>query len=105
MIDMSKGDDFLIVEDAISEFQCEDINDFVLNVTKLSRLVTDNFEGDYDKFPKTSRLKNILLEMGYHNIGRYKTNGEIRKNQLIYCKDDSKNAIDFKNVIVDFVPF
>lgn len=105
MIDMSKGDDFLIVEDAISEFQCEDINDFVLNVTKLSKLVNDSFEGDYEKFPKSSRLKNILLEMGYHNIGRYKTAGECRKNQSIYCKDDRKNAIDFKNAIGDFVPF
>lgn len=105
MIDMSKGEDYLLVEDAISEFKCHDINDFVVNVTKLNDMVLNSFDSDYRNFPKTNRLKNIMIDMGYHSIGRYKTTGEIRKNQLLYCKDDKRNAVDFKDPDGDFVPF
>jgi len=43
--------------------------------------------------------------MGYHNIGRYKTRGEIKKNRSIYCKDDTKKASDFAEEDFDFTPF
>lgn len=106
MINMSKGDDVMVVEDALNEFKCEDINEYVINITKLQQCIDNSFESDYSRFPKTSRLKNILLDMGYHNIGRYKTLGDSRKNQLIYCKDDTKNASDFRDLDPsDFVPF
>ncbi len=105
MVDMAKSDDYLTVEDAINEFKCWDINEHVLNVTKLQQLIDNSFDSDYSNFPKTARLKNILLDMGYHNIGRYKTRGEVRKNQLIYCKDDQKKALDFVEEDLDFAPF
>lgn len=100
MIDMSKSPDFLLVEDALNKFECEDINSEVVNVTKLSKLATDAFEDDAASFPKSTKLKNIMTDMGYQPIGRYKD--DERKNQMIYCKDDSKKAIDFKS---DSVPF
>lgn len=99
MIDLSKSDAYMIVEDAINEFECGVINNNVVNVTALTKQISENFSGDYANFPKTSALKNVLLDMGYHNIGRYK-NSE-RKNQLIYCKDDKKKAIDFSDEIND----
>lgn len=105
MVDMAKSDDYLIVEDALNEFKCWDINENVINVTKWQALIDNSFDSDYSNFPKTSRLKNILLDMGFHNIGRYKTRGDIRKNQLIYCKDDTKKASDFIDEDFDFTPF
>jgi len=105
MISIAKSDDSLIVEDAISEFNCWDINDHVVNITKLQVKTQLSFDSDYSKFPKTSRLKNILMDMGFSNIGRYKTKGAVRKNQTIYCKDDSKLAIDYSEVDPDHVPF
>ena len=97
MVEMSKSDDFLIIEDAITKHQCFDINPEVVNVTKLVKLSTDMFEEAQDvrNFPKTSRLRNILIDMGYHNIGRYKDSQG--KNALIYAKDDTKKAVDFKS--------
>lgn len=105
MVDMAKSEEHLLVDDAISEFKCWDINEHVLNVTKLQALITNSFDSDYSNFPKTARLKNILLSMGYHNIGRYKTKGEVRKNQLIYCKDDQQKASDYSEEDFDFTPF
>lgn len=98
MVDMAKSADYLLVEDALAEFECEDINQEVVNVTKLQRKISESvtFGNEYKDFPKTSRLANILLQMGYHNIGRYK-DGE-RKNQQIYCRDDKKKPIDFKPI-------
>lgn len=105
MISIAKSDDFLLVEDAIEQFNCWDINEHVINITKLQREVDQCFESDFSDFPKRNRLKNILLDMGFHNIGRYKTKDE-RKNQTIYCKDDSKKASDFsEDAEKDYVPF
>lgn len=98
MQDMAKSDDYLIVEDAIAEFECYDINDHVVNVTKLQKMVSDVFNLGYDDFPKSTRLNHILMNMGYHKIGRYKDAD--RKNQCIYCKDDQAKAIDFKDEII-----
>ena len=94
MVDMAKSSDYLAVEDAINKFNCEDISDHVVNVTKLSRMATCTFEDDAAFFPKTSKIKNIMADMGYQPIGRYKDAD--RKNQVIYCKDDSRKAADFK---------
>ncbi len=98
MVDMAKSADYLLVEDALAEFECEDISSHVVNVTKLQHKVSESltFGTEYKDFPKTGRLANILLQMGYHNVGRYKDDS--RKNQLIYCKDDKEKAINFKPV-------
>lgn len=87
MRDLSKSDVYLLVEDAIAEFECDEINNDIVNVTMLMKLV--DLEGDYSdyrNFPKTSAIKNILADMGYHKVGRYKDKN--RKNQTIYAKDD-----------------
>jgi hypothetical protein len=65
-------------------------------MTKLYRLATDRFNDGYELFPKDARLRNILLDMGYHNIGRYKD--KIRKNYTIYCKNDKEKAVNFQSV-------
>lgn len=100
MIDMSKSDEYFIVQDAIEKFECSDINSDLVNVTKLQNMVDQEFDNQYRNFPKTTRLKHILSDMGYHHAGRYRT----RKisNQLIYAKDAGTTAIDFKDVITAF---
>ena len=62
MISIAKSDDWLLVEDALEEFKCWDINEHVVNITKLNELVSNSFESDYSQFPKTNRLKNTLLD-------------------------------------------
>lgn len=108
MVDMGKSDASLLVEDAIATHECWDINDRVVNITKLARLATCRFtEGNdinaVDDFPKTSRLRNIMLELGYHAIGRYKDKD--RKNNSLYAKDPNAKAADFANEDKDWIPF
>ena len=52
MIELSKSDASLLIEDAINEFHCDDINFDVLNITKLSKLVNDDFSEGYEDWPK-----------------------------------------------------
>ena len=102
MAELSRSDGYLAVEDAISEFSSDSINDHVVNMTELSRKATDAFSTDNKDFPKTSALKNILMDMGYHPIGIHKANTGVkgkRKNQILYCKDPEKEAIDFKDIL------
>jgi hypothetical protein len=94
MQDAAKSDDWLTVEDALLEFECDDINYDVVNVTKLQNMVTQSFSDNYRDFPSGTKLKNIMTNMGYHNIGRYKNDD--RRNQTIYCRDDTRKAGDFK---------
>ena len=105
MISIAKSDDYLIVEDAINEFKCWDINEHVINITKLQNCIANSFESDYSMFPKTSRLKNILQDMGYHFIGVYKTKGTSRKNQRVYCTDEKRKACDFAEEDGEYIPF
>lgn len=97
MLELNRSEDYLLVEDALEEFKGHDINDHVVNVTRLVKLASDGFTQGYVNFPKTSRLQHILNDMGYHNIGRYKN--KEKKNQTIYCKNDKRKAIEFANYI------
>jgi arsenate reductase-like glutaredoxin family protein len=98
---LSKSDDHLIVDDAIHEFECSDINENTLNITKLQKLVsTEGNISDYEHFPKTSRLKNILTDMGYHFIGVHKNKD--RKNQRLYNKDPSIDLNELLEQISDY---
>lgn len=94
---LAKSDGFLLVEDAIAEFDGVMINDEVVNLTALTSHTSSAFAEGYEHFPKTTAVKNILTDMGYHNIGVYKN--KQRKNQVVYCKDDTKKAIDFKDTL------
>jgi hypothetical protein len=94
MVDSAKSDGFLLVEDAIAAFECEEINDEFINITELQRLLKFDMNREYDDFPQKGKLNNILVDLGYHYVGRYKNND--RKNQRIYAKDDQRSAVDFK---------
>lgn len=97
MLELNRSEGYLLVEDAIEEFNGHDINDYIVNVTRLTALATSKVSLEYQHFPKNSTLQHILTDMGYHNIGRYKNKS--RKNQTIYCKDHKKLAIDFAEQI------
>lgn len=106
MLRASKSDAFLSVQDAISEFECIDINDDILNITKLSKVVySEGAQFDYDNFPKTKALKHVLADMGYHYVDVIKN--KERKNQRYYAKDDTMTKEDIIKIIEDddFVPF
>jgi hypothetical protein len=99
MKDLSKSEGFIMIDDAIEEFNCEDINKDIVNITKLSKLVEIEWSNaDIAKFPKTSGLKNILVGMGFHYIGR--KHNEERKLQSIYALDENLKIAD-----IGAVPF
>ena len=95
MKDLTKSDALLLTEDAINEFWSHDINDDVVNITRLTKEVKCTFAEGYDTWPKNAAIKNVMIDMGYHNIGRYKDDNG--KNQTIYCKDDKRKPLEFKN--------
>jgi len=107
MVDLGRSDACLLVEDAIAEHECWDINNQVVNVTKLAALVHNGAMMDMDNsakdFPKTSRIKHVMQELGYHNIGRYKDKN--RKNNSIYAKNTNAKVTEFMEEDPDFVPF
>ena len=94
MVQMSRSEDSLMVEDAIEYFKCYDINENVVNVTKLCGLVRDDMSMDFADFPKTSKLKNVMLDLGYHFIGRYKNKD--RKSVRLYAKDENARLENFQ---------
>jgi len=81
----SKSDAMLLVEDAINEFWGDDINETQVNVTLLTKSVKGVFSEGYEDWPKTSAIKNVMLDLGYSNKKIYKNKD--RKNQTIYYKD------------------
>ena len=94
---LAKSDGFILVDDAIGEFESEMINENVVNLTELNNKARCTFTQGYENFPSPGVVKNILMDLGYHNIGTYKN--KERKTQVIYCKDDNKKALDFKNLL------
>lgn len=99
MKDLSKSEGWILLDDAIEEFSCEDISHDIVNITKISKMVSIEWrDSEAFKFPKTSALKNILLTMGFHYIGRKRD--EDRKMQTIYARDEHLKLSD-----IGAVPF
>jgi len=86
MIHATKSEGQLSLEDALVEFECDDINDKVINVTRLKELVEVEWSRTkHQEFPINLALKKILNNMGYSNVGRIKNSQ--RQNQTFYAKD------------------
>lgn len=75
MQDLHRGDDWDAVADAIDKFRCVDINEHVINVSKLTALATGAFE-DFPDFPGKNRLAHLLHDMGYTNCSRVTFDGK-----------------------------
>lgn len=89
MINLAKSEPVMLVEEAIEVFKCDQICDDVLNATLLARLADLDDTGVFENFPKTNKLKNALLSMGYHYIGEVKD--ERRYRAKIYSKQPHKD--------------
>lgn len=69
MIGYSVSHDLEEVRDLITHYQCDVINETILDVTLLSKLNVDEFEPSLaNKLPKTSILNRILLQLGYEKM-------------------------------------
>ena len=97
MLELGRSDASLLIEDAINEFTCLDINFDVLNITKLSKLVSEDFSQDYPDWPKKGALKTALNMMDFHRIGRYQN--EDKKNQTIYARDETKTIKEIRAIV------
>lgn len=96
MIEETFTDAHIAVLDAIRTHECEDINNYVVNVTKLQDLV-EGFDGDRRTerdFPTKTHLSNVLKHLGYHRLGRYPDYD--KRFKTIYCKDGRRNQYDFR---------
>ena len=97
MLELGRSDASLLIEDAINEFTCHDINFDILNITKLSKLVSEDFSQDYPDWPKKGALKTALNTMDFHRIGRYQN--EDKKNQTIYARDETKTIKEIRAIV------
>ena len=97
MLELGRSDASLLIEDAINEFTCHDINFDILNITKLSKLVSEDFSQDYPDWPKKGALKTALNMMDFHRIGRYQN--EDKKNQTIYARDETKTIKEIRAIV------
>ena len=93
MMELSKSDSITHLEDAIERFKCEDINDHILNVTKLQKLVKNSLieSDDFEDFPKGGKLKHAVENKGFQYIGQYHNRQNVTSKQRIYCKDFHAN--------------
>lgn len=87
MTELSKSPNQICLEDALEEFkhkiECEKGQ---IDVTELGRLIKEDavFNSKWEDFPKTSALKNALLNLGYEAIGRKRTK---------FSEGDNKNYV------------
>jgi len=85
MIEISKSDERLTVEDAIEACERDDINEEFINITELQTWAS--LDPDFmNSFPQTKNLRRILIDLGYHVLSKRvrDKNGRVVK---IYAKD------------------
>jgi hypothetical protein len=92
MVEMSKPDDQSAVEMAIEDFEGPEINRTLINVTRLLEMVEDSCDSDYADFPMTSRLRKILISLGYKPAGRFRIGAD--KCRFYTTKTMTKEQID-----------
>lgn len=107
MMQISTSPDRDTLEDAIEKHQSGVINDRIIDITQLSKMVLL----DGDEMPKTRTLNAILLEMGYSQVDkkRVKIAQTGDKHRIWYKADviDQDHAIDLVRAFYsdDDVPF
>jgi hypothetical protein len=84
MVDIERSEESLILEDAIKAFECDDINETTVNITKLQVLASDSHEFR-ESMPRRGLIKHALDSLGYRYDKRIQVN---RKNQTIYTRDE-----------------
>jgi hypothetical protein len=93
MVEISKSEYRLAVEDAIEACERDDVTDHVVNITELQRWVS--LEPDFmNDFPTKKKLTNILSDLGYQPLDKRvrDKNGRVVR---IYCKDSTADAQAF----------
>jgi hypothetical protein len=113
MQDLAVTDDHQCVEDAIIEHGCDIINDQLVDVTYLAKLVM--LEGG--DFPQTSALRKSMVELGYTFCGRNnrpnipeKTGSSRRARHSFWYKfpetsETGKEKIVEVHTDPDYIPF
>jgi len=79
MINLSKSHEQQLIEQAIEDFNCEDINENFINVTSMNKKVGAARINDesYNEFPQGRGLNKTLITMGFIKIDRKKMKGEV----------------------------
>jgi hypothetical protein len=113
MRDLAVTDDTTLVIDAISEHACGIIGEHIVDVTYLAKLAML----DGDEFPQTTRVKKIMMELGYSYCGGnnrpnipHKTGSAKRSRHSVWFKKPetvltaNAKVIEF-HTDPDYVPF
>lgn len=100
MIENSKPASEVAFDNALERFQDFDINNNVINVTRLNSLVRDSYDesGELEGYPNHKQIGPLLLSRGFQKLGRTKKIGNCQFT--LYAKDDSKNANDLYNELI-----
>jgi hypothetical protein len=95
MIDLCRSPARMMVEDAIESNRSNIINDRILDVTWLNKLLV--MEGLPDEFPKNRLMSKVLLEMGYEPVeGKRVKIAKTSTCHYIWHKPDAVGSDDAK---------
>ena len=85
MIDYATNDVTESVVDLITKYQCNLINEVVVDITLLKHKIDSEFEVGGVGLPATNALKKILLELGYEKVkNRLNKKGSLNKHTVWY---------------------
>jgi len=99
MMNISMSPERLSIEDAISQHNCEIINDTIVDITQLSNMMMM----DGEELPKTRTMSAILLEMGYESIDNRRVKiKQDSKYHYVWIKSEHLNNDQAKQIIRDY---
>lgn len=87
------------LEDLIDKYQCDVINNIIVDVTYLHQLC----QGEGDKLPKINALKSSLLVAGLSLIpGKRMWIKKLRRRHIIWYRKDTLKQSEIEEVVEDF---
>jgi hypothetical protein len=95
MIEISKSDERIVVEDAIEACDRADVNVEFINITELQSWALLDLDF-MNTFPQTKRLRMILIDLGYHVLSKRVRNDSGRLIKF-YAKDCNADPSTFLN--------
>ena len=95
MIDYSANIEVENLQDLINKYECEVINDSLVDITHLTNCIKADFDADNIQLPNSTMLKHIMLEMGFEKIKSrvdVPTNDGKRVKHTVWFKNTKKGV-------------
>jgi hypothetical protein len=108
MIENTKPVHQVAFEQAVKQFTDFDINDNVINITKLNKQARNEFNDndDFENYPNQRQIKPLLLSLGFKHVGRTKQmiDGD---RYVIYAKEPNNHSANsfYAELLKENTPF